>query len=143
MSRSVNITYRDAREMAESIVGEFGSGYTIGPGGCFYAARTNVQYDEWGSAESFDVKPVCLVGQIMARLGMPAKDMLSIGVLATSRHEFEEFGYTFTDRAFFFLDALQSIQDSGYIWGDALQIASKLTTRHAWGTEEQFEALGK
>lgn len=126
--------YYEVRSMAQKVRDEFGSDHMTEQ--CVYVRREDT-YDENGMHVFGDYIPVCYVGQILVRKGVSAEILSEMSVLSYERQMFKEKGITFSDKAYFFLDTLQAIQDSGHNWGISLQIAQKVTERRDWSPSDQ------
>lgn len=114
----IEITLESAIEGVTAIVEEFGENYVYErPYGasCLYV---------------FDGQPSCIVGKFLAKVGVPLERLARAdearGVIARDligQLEYEDVIATDVPEVGRFLDVLQSEQDSGYHWGEALKLA--------------------
>lgn len=82
----------------------------------------------------------CYVGAVLNRLGVPLPRLDDIsGNFGSTRWLFEDRGITFTDKAFAFLDNLQSIQDDRETWKNAFNLAYSIAARNTWKHVDTFE----
>lgn len=134
-----HITYWYALSIARKVVEEFGDGHRADGDGCTYVT-CEAGKGEDGNIVVGPLRPVCLVGQILARMGVSLELMEGFSSLNNERDNFKNNQVTFTDRAYHFLDTLQAVQDMGETWGLALSIASTTTRRRKW-TERSEKLL--
>lgn len=131
----VHFEYYDLHTEANKVVNDFGSSHITEQ--CVYV-RGEEKYDDAGRYTPGELVPVCIVGQILVRKGIAPTTLWDMSVLSYEREAFKAKGITFTDKAYFFLDTLQAIQDSGETWATSLRLAVKVTGRREWrdGTQE-------
>jgi len=133
-----HINHAQATSLAYRVVNDFGMDYVSQQ--CIYVSTDDYINPETGEYTEGPLEPRCIVGQILYRAGVNLDDMLTFARLCEERGNFANRGITFTDRAFKFLDDLQSIQDLGHTWGDSLSIAHRLNSRVTW-VDEKFVSL--
>lgn len=129
----VYIDYTEAYNTAVNIVGEYGEEHCLGPEGCVYVKGVD-SYEE-------KLVSVCIVGKILEAIGVPLRNMSGMGMLTQYRHRFHDWGVIFTDKAFYFLDSAQSMQDGDLPWGLSVRHAERLTARREWAEDERFITL--
>jgi len=128
----IHVDFHTADVEATDVVNEFGRDYSLDASGCTYVTCTE-RRDEEGILITGPLKPVCLVGHILARLGVSMELLEGFASFSHERDAFlKEANVTFTDKAYFFLDTLQVVQDSGETWGLAIDLAYKMTNRRKW-----------
>lgn len=117
----LTMDFRTTVTLAQAIVAEFGLGYKyeLVNGMCVY-------FNE-------DDAPSCLVGQILARMGVEADTIHKLECNTSNIGALFDHGHLVADgptRAF--LSRLQSAQDDGSTWGDALirALANTATDLH-------------
>lgn len=125
----VHFEYYDLHIEAHGVVNDFGSDHITEQ--CVYVRREE-KYSDDGRYTPGDFVPVCIVGQILVRKGVAPTTLWDMSVLSYERDAFKAKGITFTDKAYFFLDTLQAIQDSGNTWATSLRLAVKITGRREW-----------
>lgn len=135
----LHIDYTNAYNTAVHIVGEYGEDYCLGPEGCTYVTR--VERVDAIRGPRTELRSVCIVGKILEAIGVPLEDMEGMGILTQYRHRFQDMGIIFTDKAYYFLDSAQSMQDGDLPWGLSVRHAERLTSRREWAEDEGLIAL--
>lgn len=136
----LHIDYANAYNTAVHIVGEYGEDYCLGPEGCTYVTRVE-RVDAIQNPRAAGLMSVCIVGKILEAIGVPLEDMEGMGILTQYRHRFQDMGIIFTDKAYYFLDSAQSMQDGDLPWGLSVRHAERLTSRREWAEDEGLIAL--
>ena len=119
-----SLTYERALALAEEIVAERGPGFVYNPNGegdCFYVLTTDPRLGDKRMANP----PIgggvtgCLVGEIISRAGLMTDE---IAEASLSVSELIKGGYLSVDggKVGRFLNVLQTSQDGGASWGEAL-----------------------
>lgn len=136
----VYIDYTEAYNTAVHIVREYGEDHCLGPEGCTYVTRVE-RVDAIQNPRAAGLMSVCIVGKILEAIGVPLEDMEGMGILTQYRHRFQDRGIIFTDKAYYFLDSAQSMQDGDLPWGLSVRHAERLTSRREWAEDEGLIAL--
>lgn len=135
----VYIDYTEAYNAAVDVVEEYGEDYCLGPDGCTYVTR--VERVDAIRGPRTELRSVCIVGKILEAIGVPLEDMEGMGMLTQYRHRFHDRGIIFTDKAYYFLDSAQSMQDGDLPWGLSVRHAERLTSRREWAEDEGLIAF--
>lgn len=113
---AMHFTYMAVQRAAQAVMARVGDDHKVIS--CTYVRR-----------ENGELVSVCFVGKILEELGVPLDAMEFMNSFNHERRNFQEYRVTFSDKAFYFLDTLQAIQDHGYEWGVAYQLATSITGR--------------
>lgn len=121
---STHVTLKTARKLAKAAIREYGKDYKVPQGeGCVYVTQN---FSEDGQRSYM---PVCIVGQILDKLGVDWEEILTLDFGATTSVPNErpipllasavEFPFTFTPDTLTFLKVMQQTQDRGISWSEA------------------------
>lgn len=112
----MHFTYMDVIRAADAVLCRVGGDHRVAL--CTYVRK-----------EDGKLTSVCFVGKILEELGVPLDVMEFMITFNYERPNFQEHQVTFSDKAFYFLDTLQAIQDHGHEWKVADQLATSITGR--------------
>lgn len=142
----IKIDYATALSTAEAIVEEFGEEYVYPKS----SERESCAYLKKGENGKFDLTGACLVGKVLAKLGVDMTKFLwvtadgeqlgySDNTARFSTLEHERFGIEVTDKAKRFLSSAQYRQDDNDTWGEALKAGLEAAASARYNENEMLD----